>query len=506
MPAVLLFQFKQAFKHRSMRSKIFLWTVTGSLLLSSCKKWLDVKPESQIEKEQLFSTESGFQEALNGIYTNCTSSSAYGVELTCAMPDVLAQSYTIPAQDYMRYLQTSLFNFMDPTFISIKDEAWKKSYNAIANCNLILANVETHKGILTNINYSLIKGEALALRAYLHFDVLRLFAPSFASNPSAKAIPYVKDFSNTVTPISTVTDVLNAIIADLNEARGILKTTDPILAKDYIVGYPADGKSTEENGASLFLQNRRHRLNYYAICGSLARAYLYMNKKPEALASALEVINSGKFPWTNIQDFISSNPQTIDRILYKELVFGWYDPAMQTNLVNLFNQGIISFYIEKNAGNTLYETGGVGGEDLRFKQWLKPVSDISGDRYELQKYVRDKDVNLHYLMAPALRLSELYYIASECTYDTDPLKATAYVDSVRFHRGINTPLTVSGKEEFIGELVKEARKEFYAEGQIFYMYKRLNRNISGLSGISYPASDKIFVFPLPNDEIDYGNR
>jgi hypothetical protein len=38
------------------------------------------------------------------------------------------------------------------------------------------------------------------------------------------------------------------------------------------------------------------------------------------------------------------------------------------------------------------------------------------------------------------------------------------------------------------------------------MYKRLNRNIVGLSGISYPASDKIFVLPLPNDEIDYGHR
>lgn len=486
-------------------NKLFL-IITAGLLLTSCKKWLDVKPQSQIEKDELFNTQSGFEEALNGIYSKCTSVSAYGTELTCATPDVLAQNFSIAPQDYLSYLQTSLFNYQDPIFMQRRDQVWQNLYNAIANCNLILENVETHKSILSAVDYAVIKGEALGLRAYIHFDLLRLFAPSFASSPTAKAIPYVKDFSNTVTVSSTVTDVLTDVITDLNDAKTLLKPMDPILDKAYIVGYPGDGQSTEENATALFLQNRRHRMNYYAVCGELARAYLYMSKQPEALTNALEVINSGKFPWTNIADFISSDPQTVDRILYKELVFGWYEPVMQGNLVTLYGGGITSLYIEQNAGNTVYETGGVGGEDLRFKEWLKPVSDISGNRYELQKYVRDKDVNKHYLMAPAIRLSEMYYIASECTYDTDPARATAYIDSVRFHRGINTTLTVSGKEEFLTELTKEARKEFYGEGQLFYMYKRLNRNIVGLSGIIYPASDKLFVLPLPIDEIDYGNR
>jgi len=68
----------------------------------------------------------------------------------------------------------------------------------------------------------------------------------------------------------------------------------------------------------------------------------------------------------------------------------------------------------------------------------------------------------------------------------------------------SVPNTEEGPK--LRSLVKEARKEFYGEGQLFYMYKRLNRNIVGLSGISYPASDKLFVLPLPIDETDYGNR
>jgi hypothetical protein len=38
------------------------------------------------------------------------------------------------------------------------------------------------------------------------------------------------------------------------------------------------------------------------------------------------------------------------------------------------------------------------------------------------------------------------------------------------------------------------------------MYKRLNRPILGLGGKPVPASDGVFVLPLPDDEIAYGNR
>jgi hypothetical protein len=38
------------------------------------------------------------------------------------------------------------------------------------------------------------------------------------------------------------------------------------------------------------------------------------------------------------------------------------------------------------------------------------------------------------------------------------------------------------------------------------MYKRLNRNIVGASGTTVPAANKVFVLPLPNDEIEFGGR
>lgn len=481
----------------------------SGIILSSCNKWLDLKPDAQVSEEELFSTADGFEESLNGIYTRCIQSPLYGEELTFGLPEVLAQNYSLtwfnglPAE--LDYTQDVIFNFTNQRLISRKDNIWSGLYNAIGNCNLLLKHVDEKKGLLTNNRYPLIKGEALALRAYLHFDALRLFAPSFVSNPAARAIPYVTVSSDTATPLSTVEQALNRMVEDLTAAKALLAPVDSIRNPAYVVNYPSAG--TENTAPSLFLQNRRNRLNYYAVCATLARVYLYKNDKVNALANANEVIDSKKFPWTASADFINSDEALKDRINYKEMIFGWPIPKMESNLIKRFQ----ICTIRKVDGDILYESPGLAAEDNRYKEWLRLSSNNSV--YELQKYIRnqkartdDNTTNRHPLTAPALRLSEMFYIAAECSYDTDPSKANALVDSVRYHRGIGIPFRPAGKAEFLDQLLREARKEFYAEGQIFYMYKRLNKAILGPSGISYPAGYNIFVLPLPNDEIEYGGR
>ncbi|HEX6431674.1 MAG TPA: RagB/SusD family nutrient uptake outer membrane protein, partial [Niastella sp.] len=479
--------------------KNIIWFTIVVLTLSSCKKWLDVNPVSQVPESDLFNTAEGFEESLNGIYTRCSKKELYGYELTCGFPEVLAQNYSFPeADDHQLYIQTSKYNYKDRDFMVRKDTAWIGLYHAIVNCNLLLKNLETRKEILSPDRWALIKAEALALRGFLHFDVLRLFAPSFKSNPAAKTIPYVADFSNQVTPASTVTEVLTKIAEDLSQAKELIRPVDPILTAAYVPGYPTDTIPVEEQANTLFMQNRRHRMNYYAICAELARVNLYMEKTNEALNNALEVINSNKFPFTDVDDFTDTDAKEKDRILYKELLFGWYIPAMADTLKNRFNVGRRSLFIEQNAGNVMYETTGAGGDDRRFKEWFRPVSGAAPyDWFELQKYLRDNELNRHYLMAPAIRLSEVYYIAAECMYDIDPAKAVTLLKTVRLNRGITRDMVVATKEDFMRELIKEARKDFFGEGQILYMYKRLNRAIDVPLRGSIPASDNVFVMPLP---------
>lgn len=501
--------------------KKYCFLLIGLLALTSCKKWLDITPQTDVSKDDLFKTEEGFEEALNGVYTRCAESDLYGYELTMGLPEVLAQNYTITsASDPYSYLQSVLYNYKDGNFISRKDAIWSGLYSGIVNANLILGSVDSKKSIFTGNNFAIIKGEALALRAYLHFDAFRLFGSAYFVGSVMTGIPYVTTYSNQVTAISSADEVLRQTLEDLNAAKQLLYTADSIRTPGYKIGYPyvntgsvnnAADTATETSARSLFQQNRRHRLNYYAVCAELARVYLYEGDKVNALKNAEEVIASAKFPWTSANDFNNVDVKLIDRIMYKELIFGWYIPQQVSTLQGLYESGTAGFFINTTDADALYERGSVGGEDMRYKQWFT-VGTTAGAS-QLLKYKRnqnaqtdDLSANLHPQMAPGIRKSEVYYIAAEASYDTDPVKALAYFNEVRFNRSIGEQLEVNSRDEFIKELEKEARKEFYAEGQIFYMYKRLNSNIPGPSGSVIASSKSIFVFPLPNDEIEFGGR
>ncbi len=490
---------------------LILFTALSTL---SCSKWLDIQPESEIDKSVLFSTEDGFKEALIGVYTRCAKDDLYGKELTIGTPEVLAQNYALSSNDPLRYQQTKLFKYNDGNFIGRKDNIWKGLYNGIVNANLILGEIDRKKQLFTGSNYQLIKGESLALRAYLHFDALRLFGPAPIVNDKIEAIPYVTTYSNKSTKLSTVSQLLDSVIRDLEDAKELLKV-DPIRLNSYVIGYPTVGdtlKNSELQDKSLFLQNRRHRLNYYAVCGLLARTYLYSGDKVKALLNAREVIDVKKFPWTNATDFLAVDADKKDRVFYKELLFAWYIPGMNSTYNNdWFQDNNSAIYLDQDEAKTIYEVAGAGGGDMRYTQWFGTVSVGNSFISSIHKYRRNTlgdsfAANLHYLVAPAIRLSEIYYIAAECSYETSPAQAAAWLDEVREHRGIGQKVDISTDSKLRNELLKEYRKEMFAEGQLFFAYKRLNVPIVGLQGTTIPASQQIYVWPLPDDEIIYGQR
>ncbi|HVK46373.1 MAG TPA: hypothetical protein VM488_00985, partial [Pseudobacter sp.] len=71
--------------------------LAGILILSSgcVKKWLELEPKSEVSVDVLLETPDGFSIALNGIYTNLSSYTLYGGELSHGMVDVLARCYDL---------------------------------------------------------------------------------------------------------------------------------------------------------------------------------------------------------------------------------------------------------------------------------------------------------------------------------------------------------------------------------------------------------------------------
>jgi len=101
-----------------------------------------------------------------------------------------------------------------------------------------------------------------------------------------------------------------------------------------------------------------------------------------------------------------------------------------------------------------------------------------------------------------IRKSELYYIAAECLAETDPEEAINYLNEVRLHRNLGALSSLLTTPEVEQEIKAEYRKELIGEGQLFYYYKR--KNADQIDGKYVTVNDDIYVLPLPDKEISFG--
>ena len=204
-----------------------LLLVTIISVFTGCDSWLDVSPKTEVKETDLFSKESGFKTALLGVYIEMVSSNLYGGNLTMSFMDVLAQYYSITSEE-STYMPMTIYDYGHADVKPTVSQIWSNMYSIIANLNNLLWNMDQHKELFTADNYNIIKGEALGLRAYLHFDLLRMYAPSYVLGGDALAIPYVNEVTNVPFAQKTVKQVAETCIQDLLEAEALLKETDPI--------------------------------------------------------------------------------------------------------------------------------------------------------------------------------------------------------------------------------------------------------------------------------------
>ncbi|MCK7554925.1 RagB/SusD family nutrient uptake outer membrane protein [Chitinophaga sedimenti] len=467
-----------------MKSNILIGCLLSVSLLS-CNKWLDVKPDSQVKDSELFSSETGFKEALSGVYSAMTYEPLYGRELTFGLMGALAcewdyQNSSYQADKAYAYKTSS-------TSLDRIDAIWEGVYNAIANDNKILENIDSRKSVFGGDNYSIIKGEALALRAFLHFDLLRTFGASYAEDPAKLTIPYVTASSKQIFPQLSVTQVIDKVLEDLTAAEALLKA-DPILTGKTVT-------IADDNG---YLMNRQVHLNYYAVKGLMARIYLYKQDYPNALANAEAVINSTRFPW--ITPAALSNRTIADLTFSTEHLFALNNIRLNTIALNAFSStGSSVFYISSASLQDYYNSH---PEDYRYLYWFK-VNDL-GDYY-LDMYTQLTSTSwpmAYRNKMPLLKVSEMHFIAAECQQKTDYDKAVEHINAVRKARGLTaSPINAA---DFETVLAQEYRKEFIGEGQLFFYHKRKNNTaIPKATGLNL-VQLKGYKLPLPVSEYENG--
>lgn len=457
--------------------------ITGLIMVlsitSSCEKWLDVSPRTEVKESDLFAKESGYKTALIGQYIKMTTPTLYGGNLTMGMMDAMAQYYSISEKEHKLY-NAQLYNYEEAETKKSISSIWSSIYEIIANLNNILYNMENNKGLFTETNYKIIKGEALGLRAYLHLDLLRMFSCSFAVDKNSPAIPYVDKLTNVAFPQLTNQQVIDRIVEDLQQAEQLLANVDPF--GPAFPKYNDSGNSSEYEADNGFLDFRRERMNYYAVTATLARAYLYAGNREAAYNYALKTAKSARVAPTNV-------------------VFQLYSGRLTAYSDTYFNSKLDAkgqLYIPDERKDLYYEATKYGSIDERAKTWFNyyPNSDLKF----VSKYMKLPEANP--VNIPLMRGAEVYYMVVEAS-DTLEHKLK-YLNQVRNDYGVSKVYDITESDNFDDELFKEYRKTAVAEGQLFYYMKR--RNFTKIEFADKDAQfPKLYVLPIPDAEKEFGN-
>lgn len=481
-----------------MKRIIYSVILACSMGLVSCSDWLEVKPYDKISEGELLKSEEGYQKMLNGIYIDLNSDALYGQTLSVEMIEVMGGAYTIGTDNSVwgNYKDLSSYQYGTGYWRNRLDQTWNKAYALILNCNKILETIDGNQGLFTSGNFYVIKGEAMALRAMLHFDMLRLFGPVYSKDSEKIAIPYYIKETNAPEPLLSAKEVAEHVVADLEEARTLL-ANDPVKTEGTLMSGATDGTSN-------FMRYRALRLNYYAVEALLARVYLYMGDKTNAFKYASDVIkatDNGIFPFVD-KSLVTGSPEDPDRIFSSEVLFAltntsrgnlfknYFDPSRLPNYVFRMDNSLMSNLIYGGAATT----GGYQ-DDYRYRaNWIATGS----NRYFYKYSDMVATGSIQNTMIPMIRMGEMFLIAAES--QSDNLAAgVQYVNALRRNRGVANLQTLTP------DLLKyEYIRELYGEGQLFYLYKRLNSDIitSASKSKNPKASDLIFVVPLPDSEIE----
>lgn len=483
---------------------------------TSCNNWLNVDMEDGIMENTLYETNDGYLASLNGIYTKMNE--VYSSTLSMGVIDAMAQYYSIAQNSQHDYYKYATYDYSQSGFESTSGTVWTTLYNLIANINTLLDHCDENGAAIKKSYYPIVKGEALALRAMFHLDLLRLYGPIYSeATASTQAIPYSDSSSKEIRPILSAKSVIDKVILDLNSASELLKD-DSIRTKGVM-----DSNPTNPN-ESINLRYRQYRMNYFAVRGLLARAYLWMGDKQKAYDVAKDMITenvkNNVFAWTS--KAAVQNATTPDRLFSTEVMFGLYNLKRVNMYDAIFketaavSQCLVFPGKELDSDDSKLLTFYSDKDDLRrgTNMWsaaeLQETNSNTGvvttqKALCFNKYA-DISTNIHYrYMIPLLRMSEIYLIAAECT--SDKKEAIDYINSIRKARNC-VDITLKDTDTdatILGYITAEFAREVIGEGQLFYYYKRhaMQQIASGTSAIDkYNMTLSKYVWPLPKVEID----
>lgn len=355
---------------------------------TSCKKMLDLRPENLTLSEEALKTPEDIKALLNSCYDEFANLMNGSVQ---NYHELLGENLSEP-QNSAGSLYYTIFNRGTFSFRTA-DREYLDFYNCILRINTIFDNIDLIEG-LTPEDKQRILGEGLFLRAWCHWELVKLWAQpyGYTADNSHPGVPIRLKADKNIELRSSVGDVYNQILSDLNSALGTLP---------------------EENG---------NYANADAAKALKAKVLFLMNDHTEALKITDMLIKSNKYQFSDsLNRYTQGAPE--------EVIFQLISTSNNDNRAGAF---INNYRSDNNPNPALKPSSSFIKEamdplDLRSAFYEIKNEGKSNQFFVCHKF--DKDV----FNVPLLNYSDIALMHAESLVETggDLTEAIALTDAIR---------------------------------------------------------------------------
>ena len=431
--------------------------------LFSCNKVIDIYPTSNLNTGTYYSTIPEVQAALTGCYNGLQKTMNIEWQLTELRSDNTKQGLAASTSSVNRDL-SDLDMFLPATTHQGLYTYWLASYNNIRNANIVLqklgVNYDPASGSINlgkvdipmpDSTRKKLAGEALFIRGYHYFNLVRLYGGVFLVHTPTSAAE-----AKTINR-SSVADCYKLITADLSAAASYINT--PTFSKILAVD--------------------RGKASSWAAKGLLAKVYLTLNRKSDAIPLLQDVItNSGHALQTTYANVFS-----IANEVNSEILFTVRYKAGGLGLGTSFGNDFAAL----NSGAALINGSGRGwntptaeldtmfvATDARKAVCMATFNTTLYVKKYLNQVVLTDDGEADF---PVLRYPDILLMLAEAQGFT-PASITL-INQVRGRTTLgNLPATVNSIATFEQALADERRFEFAFENQRWFDLLRFNTTLT----------------------------
>lgn len=438
-----------------------------------CEKMLDVQPTGSVDALEALTTKEGFQTATVGVYSILRKTNQYGRQLI-VYPEILGNNgaHSGAGTNLLNHSNNARGSHMTP---------WRSSYEAIAQINIILAQLEEFPENQEWKNS--IAGQLHFLRALFFHNVARVYSydPTAIGSNNRGTVPL------NLSPVYSYDKLENLERASQEELYTQLYS-DLTKAYDMLEGTPAD--------------RAPHWATQGAVAALFSRVALYNGDYPKVIEEVEKALalNVGKFSTQNsyVSDWRQAvHPESIFEMEVKtdqNLGANNAPRADFTNRAGVGDTETVSGRGNVRVSDEFYAL--FDDDDVRKELITKGLGARSDNNQMTKFFSRSGELNLDNI--PIIRVSELYLNRAEA-YSRIAGKeddAIADVNIIRERAGLS-PVSGLSEENLLDEILKQRRLELGFEGHNFFDYKRLGMDIVKPGGKVFPFSDYRVLARIP---------